>query len=513
MGFQPAVIGAGVSGISTAVHLQRAGLDVTVYERNNKAGGIWIYDERTSKDAAYPSVLPSVGDSPEFLTAARKREQRQDSPLKDGEAESDKKQAEDEDFEDVSLSFAPPGPCYNSLTNNVSTIEMELSCQKFNEGTTEFTQHPIFAEYLQDTVQNTGISDMIRFNTRVNLVEKTGEKWRVDVSTLARDGSKAVLEDSSSTFDAVVVANGNYHAVNIPDIPGLAEWKKSFPERVRHSKLYRTPDEFKGQNVLIIGAGVSSADLAREIGAVANAVLRSSRGGQYDLPSAILPDNGASIAQVQSFGVLNSSELAADGTIPGSFTLESGETICGIHAVILATGYHVSLPFLPQYHADGLNPEDADEEVLITDGRQTHNLHKDIWYIPDPSLAFIGVPYHIATWSLYEHQAKALAAIWSDRSSLPSEQEMREEYIARLKGKGCGRPFHSLKAANAEPEYCEQLADMVNSRSRDGTTLVPPRSETWLEAYARRQAWLAGFKGPGRDPMLDEKALGLLPGC
>ncbi|KJX94729.1 FAD/NAD(P)-binding domain-containing protein [Zymoseptoria brevis] len=433
--WNPAVIGAGVSGIATAVHLHRAGLDVIVYERNAKAGGIWIYDERTWKDAAYPSVLPSVGDSPEFLTAARKRKQRQDSPLNDGEAKSDKKETEDEDFEDVSLSFAPPGPCYNSLTNNVSTIEMELSCQKFNEGTAEFTQHPVFAE--------------------VNLVEKTGEKWRVDVSTLTRDGSKAVLEDSSSIFDAVVVANGNYHAVNIPDIPGLAEWKKSFPERVRHSKLYRTPDEFKGQNVLIIGAGVSSADLAREVGAVANAVLRSSRGGQYDLPSAILPDNGASIAQVQNFGVLNSSELAADGTIPGSFTLESGETICGIHQVILATGYHVSLPFLPQYHADGVEPEEADEEILITDGRQTHNLHEDIWYIPDPSLAFIGVPYHIATWSLYEYQAKALAATWSGRSSLPSKQEMREEYIARLKAKGPGRPFHSLKALNAEPEYCE----------------------------------------------------------
>lgn len=82
---------------------------------------------------------------------------------------------------------------------------MELSCQKFNEGTTEFTQHPIFAEYLQDTVQNTGISDMIRFNTRVNLVEKTGEKWRVDVSTLARDGSKAVLEDSSSVSALLMV--------------------------------------------------------------------------------------------------------------------------------------------------------------------------------------------------------------------------------------------------------------------------------------------------------------------
>jgi cation diffusion facilitator CzcD-associated flavoprotein CzcO len=35
------VIGAGVSGVSAAVHLKRAGLEVTVYERSKRAGGIW----------------------------------------------------------------------------------------------------------------------------------------------------------------------------------------------------------------------------------------------------------------------------------------------------------------------------------------------------------------------------------------------------------------------------------------------------------------------------------------
>jgi len=36
-----AVIGAGVSGICTAAHLQNEGLDVTVFERSKAAGGIW----------------------------------------------------------------------------------------------------------------------------------------------------------------------------------------------------------------------------------------------------------------------------------------------------------------------------------------------------------------------------------------------------------------------------------------------------------------------------------------
>lgn len=36
-----AVIGAGVSGISSAVHLRLQGLRVTVFERSAVSGGVW----------------------------------------------------------------------------------------------------------------------------------------------------------------------------------------------------------------------------------------------------------------------------------------------------------------------------------------------------------------------------------------------------------------------------------------------------------------------------------------
>lgn len=37
-----AVIGAGVSGVVSALHLEDAGLKVTVYERSSAAGGVWF---------------------------------------------------------------------------------------------------------------------------------------------------------------------------------------------------------------------------------------------------------------------------------------------------------------------------------------------------------------------------------------------------------------------------------------------------------------------------------------
>ena len=74
-------------------------------------------------------------------------------------------------------------------------------------------------------------------------------------------------------FDGVVVASGHYHAPNIPDISGLAKWKKAFPELVMHSKGYRDPSNFDGQNVLLVGAGVSSTDIAKELAAHARSII------------------------------------------------------------------------------------------------------------------------------------------------------------------------------------------------------------------------------------------------
>lgn len=36
-----AVIGAGISGVVSAAHLLAAGIEVTVFERSNAAGGVW----------------------------------------------------------------------------------------------------------------------------------------------------------------------------------------------------------------------------------------------------------------------------------------------------------------------------------------------------------------------------------------------------------------------------------------------------------------------------------------
>lgn len=339
-------------------------------------------------------------------------------------------------------------------------------------------------------------------------------------------------------FDAVVVASGHYHAPNIPDIPGLAAWKKAYPDRVSHSKRYRTPDDFAGQNVLLIGAGVSSTDIARDVGVHARAVYQSSRAGPYDLPSHLLPENGTRISGIESFSTPESAVPSSDGSIPATVTLRSGEKLCNIHKVVVCTGYHASLPFLRQFHADNTSVEDADPFTLITNGQANHNLHKDIWYMPDPTLSFIGVPFHVATFSLFEFQAmvsqastivvgdlveqrsltislQALAQVLAGKVSLPSTEVMREEYLARQQRKGAGRSFHSLKGRGEEIAYVQDLVNFVNEEKGrvSGEQLMSGHTNKWLEAYQRRTQRQEALFSAVRDPDVEKSALALILQC
>lgn len=153
---------------------------------------------------------------------------------------------------------------------------------------------------------------------------------------------------------------------------------------------------------------------------------------------------------------------------------------------MVCTGYHFSYPFLRELHKDATTVKEADDHVLVTDGTQMHNLHKDIFYIPDPTICFIGVCYYGATFTLFEFQAIAVAAVYAGRAMLPPHDTMRLEYMARLERKGYGRRFHSV-LFEEEEDYVRDLIEWVN---RDGVTqgLEPIEGHTanWLAVKAAR---------------------------
>ncbi|KXG52892.1 Dimethylaniline monooxygenase, N-oxide-forming [Penicillium griseofulvum] len=451
-----AVIGAGISGVVTAGHLLAAGIQVTVFERNDAAGGVWLYDKRTPIEAQYPSPRPSTSE--EYVKDEREENERK------------------------ILLHAPPGPCYESLTNNVSTPLLQTTLNAWPEGTPHFVKHHVLKEYIQDTSTKAGVDDITKYGARVTRVYKDGPTWTVHWSTLS-NGQDPVEKNESATFDSVIVASGHYHTPLIPNIQGLPEAKTRWPERIFHSKSFRRSEGFEGKNVLLLGGGVSALDIAKEISGTANHVYQSTRNGAFDLPASALPANASRIAEVEVFEPSTSTTSPNIGPLPLTVHLKSGESLRDIDTIILCTGYQMALPFLEDYNDYGVSAAEASDKVLVTDGTQIHNLHQDIFYIPDPTLAFVGIPFYTATFSLFEFQAIAVAAFLSGVAQLPSPATLRAKYEDRVEEKGLGRSFHSLK--DQEKPYVDELIGWVNTgRAERGLSLIEGHTEIWIKERA-----------------------------
>ncbi|KAL9112348.1 MAG: hypothetical protein Q9227_003466 [Pyrenula ochraceoflavens] len=486
-----AVIGAGISGVCSAVHLLRRGLSVTVFERSDDVGGLWRYDPRPAPDPAYPNTIPSVGD----YAAAATTLYATPPPEED-----------EKDSEAVELAHAPASACYKGLTGNVTTPLIQNSLLNWPEGTAAFVTHHTHHNYIKSIVQEYGIHQIIEFHTRVEEVKKHGNLWHLRTATLTKTPQGCELHEKYWTFDAVVVASGHFNVPHIPDIPGLHQWKHRWPDRILHSKSYRDPIIFKDQTLLLIGAGVSSCDIAKECGPHAKHIYQSSRGGALDLPTSFLPPNALRIPSIKRFDSFPAHTAPLDSAtspIPATVTLSTSnadELPCPIHTVILCTGYLRSYPFLRHLHADHLPASLASPETLVTsEGVTLHNCHKDIFYIPDPTLAFVGAKTHAATFTLFDFQAQVVARVWAGLAKLPSERVMREEYEGRVREKGVGgRDFHSFRGVGEEEGYVEGLVEWMNCELKEGEERMKGHTEEWHKERVRTWERRKLFFEPGK---------------
>ncbi|MCX3290736.1 NAD(P)/FAD-dependent oxidoreductase [Streptomyces sp. NEAU-H22] len=91
--------------------------------------------------------------------------------------------------------------------------------------------------------------------------------------------------DGPVATDAVVVATGRCHTPNVPDWPG----RSTFTGTLLHSAHYRSPAPYRGQHVLVVGAGNSGTEIASVLaGAGAERVRIAVR-----TPPNILPRSSA----------------------------------------------------------------------------------------------------------------------------------------------------------------------------------------------------------------------------
>lgn len=200
------VIGAGPAGLAAVKSLKEAGLQVQAVEKHADLGGQWLYGAEGS--AVYAST---------HLISSKRTTAFADFPMPDD------------------------WPAY--------------------------PDHARVLRYLRDFATHFDLRPLIRFNTKVERLQRQAGGWRARFD----DGS-------TQDYQGVIIANGHLSDPLVPEIPGR------FDGTLMHAKDYRTPDIFEGKTVLIAGMGNTGCDIVVDAVHRAKAVLWSVRGGNHFVP-------------------------------------------------------------------------------------------------------------------------------------------------------------------------------------------------------------------------------------
>jgi hypothetical protein len=345
------------------------------------------------------------------------------------------------DVEDDLLGQKPKqslhGSLYKSLRTNLSRKLMSFRDFPFEaeEGVSQFVSHERVQDYLERFANHFDLYPVIEFNTSVETVKTLDDgKWMVETSK----GEEAI-------YNAVIVGNGHYSKPRVPEIAGM----ESFDGLFMHSHSYRAPDMFKSKRVAVFGAAASALDISLEISKVAEKVFWCAE-EHSDI------DVGEGIQRCAAPLEMKNEKIK----------LKSGDWIADLDVLIFCTGYHYLFPFL-------------EEGIIQVEDNWVHPLYYELIPPSYPTIAFVGLPYAIIPFPLFEIQVKWFTRMLAGQFELPSETLMQywcTQFESRLRtSKPKQRNYHKMGAeqygymnqlakecgADPLPEWFEPLAEEV----------------------------------------------------
>eukprot|EP00050_Salpingoeca_kvevrii_P019517 m.87046 g.87046 ORF g.87046 m.87046 type:complete len:448 (+) comp8448_c0_seq3:150-1493(+) len=331
----------------------------------------------------------------------------------------------DEMEDDGTLVSGAASSLYNSLRTNLPKEIMFVPDLEFPAALPSFVHHTDVHRYLQSFATAHGLLPHIRFGRHVEAVRpiprgtggsnsdtggNAGPCWGVSHRGVAN--GRAVGEPEEDEFDFVCVCSGHFHTPFWGEVPGLDR----FPGRVLHSHNYRVPDTLApGKRVLLVGGGPSGIDISIELGENGSTVFLSHVGCTTAAPS----DKQDNVTECPPL-----KEIRADG----SAEFQDGTVESGLDAVVMCTGYEYAFPFLPPGCVD-----------VSHNAKVVTPLYKHVFHAKQPSLAFVGIPWQVLPFYLFDVQSQWIARIWSGKATLPSSAEMlahMREDRARLAAEG-----------------------------------------------------------------------------
>ena len=386
------VIGAGPSGLAAIKNLQEQGVsNITAFEKSDQIGGNWVYDEQNNHSSVYETT---------HIISSKRWSQ----------------------FEDYPMPSSYP----------------------------DYPSHRQVLAYFQSYATHFNLAKHIRFNTTVLKVQQTAQKqWQV------------LFEDAQGSheefFDYVLIANGHHWDPFMPEYPG------TFDGELLHSHQYKKASVFKGKQVLVVGGGNSACDVAVEISRVSPQTYISMRRGYHIFPKFVFgkpTDDAVAKTQWMPSWLRQKFFSLVIRTLQGRYAkykllkpdcgpLEIHPTINSellysirhgkvrprpgithfegkkvyftngeqqeFDAVIFATGYKISFPFL-------------DKELVDFSGSTKVPLYRKMMHKDFDNLYFIGLCQpQGCIWPLADYQSKIVARIILGTLKRPEQLDKKIE--------------------------------------------------------------------------------------
>ncbi|XP_048214143.1 flavin-containing monooxygenase 5-like [Perognathus longimembris pacificus] len=472
-----AVIGAGVSGLGAIKSCLEEGLEPVCFEKNNDIGGLWNYEE-TPKNR-----IPGI---------------------------------------------------YKSLTSNTSKEMTAFSDFPMPDHYPNYLHHSKMMEYIRMYASHFGLINYIQFQTKVCRVKKRPDfsssgQWEVVVEM---DGKQ-----KTCIFDGIMICSGHYNQKHFPlqDFSGI----KKFRGKYLHTWEYKHPDNFVGKRVVVIGIGNSGADVAGEISRVAEQIFLSTRRGAWIWNRVW--DNGNPMdatlftrynRTVQKFcptflinrwteNKLNARFNHANYGLQAKHRIFSHQTVINddlpnhiisgrvlikpnvkeftetsaifedgteekIDAVVFATGYTFSLPFL------------EDEDILDNQ----HSMFKCVFppHLEKPTLAFIGLLQPAGSIiPTSELQSRWAVRVFAGLQKLPSESDMLAEINRRKKEveKQCVKSPGSVRRVQFI-YYMDEIASEIGVKPNLFSLLIWDTKLAMEMLYGPCTPYQYRLQGPGK---------------
>ncbi|XP_061351991.1 flavin-containing monooxygenase FMO GS-OX-like 9 [Gastrolobium bilobum] len=430
------VIGAGPSGLVAARELRKEGHEVVVLEQNHDVGGQWLYEPNVEGEDplgrnSFLKVHSSIYESLR-LTSPREIMGFSDFPF----------------------------------------------LVKKGRDTRRFPSHTELLLYLKDFVEWFGLREIIRFNTKVVYVGMLDYGVRSnDLKWVVRSIEKKSDKMVEEVFDAVVVATGHYSQPRLPSIKGMDTWKRN----QMHSHIYRSPEPFRNEIVVVVGNSLSGQDISIELVEEAKEVHMSSRSLKISEGLTKI------ISKHENFHLHPQIDtLQEDGRV----TFVDGSCILA-DSILYCTGYSYAFPFL-----------DTKGMVVVDDDRVGPLYEHTFPPSLAPSLSFIGIPRKIIGFPFFESQAIWIAQLVSGKKTLPSWEEMM---------KSIKEFYHSREVAGI-PKYCTHEIANFEYCDKYGENVGFPRLEEWrkelcLSAIINADVNLETYRDSWDDDDLLQEAL------